>query len=139
LKRLKRALKKRTPLWLVLLILGIAVASTLALTITPIAIRLGLWSVTVETPHIRVEGAVTTFRGPNVAVVVITLKNYDANAPHTANVTVQILDANNNVVVEDSKELTINPGGVEVATFIFAKAGIAQEYNSVFIVVRETS
>jgi hypothetical protein len=137
LKKLKRVLKKSTPLWLVLLILGVAVAGVLALTITPIVIRLGLWSVVTEATHIRVEGAVTSFRGPNVAVVVLTLKNYDASAPYTANVTVQILDVNNNVVVEDSRELSIDPGKVETVTFIFTKTNIAAEYSNVFVIVRE--
>lgn len=139
MKKLKRALKKCAPLWLVLLILGIAVAGVLALTITPIVIRLGLWSVVTEATNVKIEGVVATFRGSNVAVVVLALKNYDAGASHTANVTVQVLDANNNVVAEDSEELTISPGGVETVTFIFTKAGIAQEYNSVFAVVREIS
>jgi hypothetical protein len=136
-EELKRALKKCTPLWLVLLILAIAVAGVLALTITPITIRLGLWSVATEATHIRVEGAVASFRGPNTAVVVLTLKNHDENTPHTANVTVQILDAGNNVVVEDSKELSIDPGKGEVVTFVFTKTNIAVEYNSVFVIVRE--
>jgi uncharacterized membrane protein len=137
LGKLKRALKKCTPLWLVLLILGIAVVGVLALTITPIVIRLGLWSVVTEATHIRVEGAVVSFRGPNTAVVVLTLKNYDENTPRTANVTVQILDVGNNVVVEDSRELSIDPGKVEVVTFIFTKANIAAEYSNVFVIVRE--
>lgn len=139
MEKLKKALKKCTPLWLVLLVLMVAVAGTLALTINPITIRLGLWSVVTETPHIKVEGAVTSFRGPNTAVVVLTLKNYDENTPHTVNVTVQILDAGNNVVVEDSKELTIDPGKVETVTFVFTKTNTAVEYNSVFVIVREVA
>jgi hypothetical protein len=136
-EELKRVLKKCIPLWLV--ISAIIVTGVLALTITPITIRLGLWSVVTEATHIRVEGAVTSFRGPNTAVVVLTLKNYDESAPHTANVTVQVLDANGNVVAECSKELTISPGNVETATFTFTKSNIAQEYSSVFVVIRETT
>ena len=139
LKKLKMFLKRSVPVWLVLLTLAIAVLSVVALTITPIAIRLGLWSVVTEATNIKVEGVVTSFRGPNVAVVDLALKNYDASAPHTANVTVQILDANNNVVVEDSRELTIDPHKVEVVTFVFTKTNIATEYNSVFVIVRETA
>ena len=63
----------------------------------------------------------------------------DTISSHTANITVQILNTNDEVIVEDSVLVDIPPGGVKTVVFIFRKTNIVEEYVSLFAIIREIS
>ena len=88
-------------------------------------------------PHFTVTELSTTIRGLNRVDVKVTLRNTDTNT-HSANVTVQPLDANGDVVAE-AFQLTGDVAGNSDWSYVFAfKAkDIAKSYDSVLVIVKQ--
>jgi hypothetical protein len=140
LKRFKNVLKRCTPLWLLLLLLLVfSVAIGVALTVLIKVERIGLWQGVVEAPHFTVTELSTTIKGLNRVDVRVALKNTDANT-HSANVTVQLLDSNGDVVAEQWVLTGDVAGGAEWSyVFTFREKGIVKSYESALVIVKELS
>jgi len=129
-----RWLRRCAPLWLVLLVVA-AVAG--AITVQVVVERVGLWRGIVVAPHFTLVELSTTIKGLNRVDVRVTLRNTDT-AVHSANVTVQLLDKDGEVVAEQYQLTGDVPGGAEwTHVFVFKEKGIVERYDSVFVVVRE--
>ncbi|MCC6055257.1 MAG: FxLYD domain-containing protein [Desulfurococcaceae archaeon] len=136
-----KLLTRSVPLWLALLLLAICIVSGVALTLTIIVSveRVGLWQKTVASPHFTVTEISTTIRGLNRVDVKITLKNIDTDT-YNANVTVQLLDSNGDVIAEAFQLTGDIAGGAEWSyTFIFKTKNIVKSYESVLVIVKELS
>jgi hypothetical protein len=113
------------------------VGSALALTIVTSVERIGLWQGFVASPHFTVTELSTTIRGLNRVDARVTLRNTDANT-HSANVTVQLLDTNGDVVAEQWV-LTGDVAGNSDWSYVFTfkEKGIAKSYDSVLVIVKQ--
>ena len=66
------------------------------------------------------------------------MRNTDT-AAHTAEVTVQLLDASGNVIAEQTQSTgSVSANGTWSHTFIFTGPGITSQVQSVMIIVRQT-
>jgi hypothetical protein len=136
-----RVLNRSVPLWLALalaLAVALPVSVAVGLTINSITERLGLWQSTFEDTSFTIQSFRLNPRGPNRVEVPITLRNTDT-AAHTAEVTVQLLDASGNVIAEQTQSTgSVAANGTWSYTFIFTGAGITSQVHSVMIIVRQT-
>jgi hypothetical protein len=131
-----RWLRRCAPLWVVLLVVA-AVAGAVAVQV--VVERVGLWRGVVVAPHFTVTELSTTIRGLNRVDVKVTLKNTDT-AVHTANVTVQLLDKDGEVIAELYQLTGDVQGGAEWSyVFVFREKGIVERYDSVLVIVRQLS
>jgi hypothetical protein len=133
-------LKRCTPLWLLLLILLVfSVVTGFALAVLVRVERIGIWQGVVESPRFVVTEISTTFKGLNRVNVKVVIKNIDANT-HSANVTVQLLDADGDVVVEAFQLTGDVAGGAEWSyVFVFKEKDIVKRYASTLVIVKELS
>jgi hypothetical protein len=136
-----RVLNRSVPLWLALalaLAVALPVSVAVGLTINSITERLGLWQSTFEDTSFTIQSFRLNPRGPNRVEVPITLRNTDT-AAHTAEVTVQLLDASGNVIADQTQSTgSVAANGTWSYTFIFTGAGITSQVHSVMIIVRQT-
>lgn len=131
-----RWLRRCAPLWLVLLVVAAVVG---AVAVQVVVERVGLWRGIVVAPHFSLVELSTTVRGLNRVDVKVTLRNTDT-AVHAANVTVQLLDKDGEVVAELYQLTGDVPGGAEWGyVFVFKEKGIVGRYDSVLVVVRQLS
>jgi hypothetical protein len=133
-------LKRCTPLWLLLLILLVfSVVTGFALAVLIKVERIGIWQGVVESPRFVVTEISTTIKGLNRVDVKVVLKNTDTNT-HSANVTVQLLDSNGDVVVEAFQLTGDVAGGAEWSyVFVFKEKDIVKRYVSTLVIVKELS
>jgi hypothetical protein len=131
-----RWLRRCAPLWVVLLLVAVVAG---AIAVQVVVERLGLWRGIVVSPHFTVTELSTTIRGLNRVDVKVTLKNTDTST-HSANVTVQLLDRDGEVVAEQYALTGDVPGGSEWSyVFVFREKGVVERYDSVLVVVRQLS
>ena len=139
MSRLEGVLKKRVPLWIVLLVVVASASVTYAILITTSTVRIGLWEYVIDSPYFDIENVSIDVIGKNKVDVEVTISNTKPPA-RKALVTVQLLDENGDVILKESAETgMIPPGGTWTHTYIFEKTGITEEFVSVFIVVKEIS
>jgi hypothetical protein len=136
-----RVLNRSVPLWLALalaLAVALPVSVAAALTINSITERLGLWQSSFEDTSFAIQSFRLNPKGANRVEVPLTLRNTDT-AAHTANVTVQLLDASGNVIAEQTQSTgSVAANGLWSYTFIFTGSGITSQVQSVMIIVRQT-
>ncbi len=135
-------LDRRVPLWLALA-LALAVALpfsvAVALTINTMTERLSLWQSSFEDTSFTLQSFRLNPKGGNRVEVPITLRNADASAARSADVTVQLLDASGNVIAEQTVSTgSVAANGTWSHTFIFTGTGITSQVHSVMIIVRQT-
>jgi hypothetical protein len=117
---------------------ALPVSVAVGLTINSITERLGLWQSTFEDTSFTIQSFRLNPRGPNRVEVPLTLRNTDT-AAHTAEVTVQLLDASGNVIAEQTQSTgSVAANGTWSHTFIFTGTGITSQVHSVMIIVRQT-
>lgn len=140
MKKIKNMLRKCTPLWLLLLLLLVfSVATGVALTVLIKVERIGLWQGVVESPHFVVTELSTTIKGLNRVDVKVALKNTDTNI-HRANVTVQLLDSNEDAIAEQWVLTGDVAGGAEWSyVFTFKEKNIVKLYETALVIVKELS
>jgi hypothetical protein len=133
-------LERCTPLWLLLLILIVfSVVTGFALTVLVRVERIGLWQGVVESPHFVVTEISTTIKGLNRIDIKVVLKNMDTDT-HRANVTVQLLDSNGDVIAEQWVLTGDVAGGAEWSyVFVFKEKNIVKRYVSTLVIVKELS
>jgi hypothetical protein len=137
-----RVLNRNVPLWLTLalaLAVALPVSVAVALTITPITEKLNLWQSTFEGTSFTVQSFSLDPKGPNRVDVRLTLRNTDASNAHSADVTVQLLDASGNVIAEQTRSTgSVPANGTWTYTYTFTGAGITSQVQSVMIIVKQT-
>ena len=133
-----KVLSRCAPLWAVLLLLVVSIASiAYALAIARQVVRLGLWEGVVESPHFTVTQLYIDVRGRNRVEVFVAVKNTDT-ATHSAAVCVQLLNAEGDAILENCTSTgPVEPGAEWSYRFVFVEKSIVEEFTSVFIVVRE--
>jgi hypothetical protein len=136
-----RVLNRSVPLWLALalaLAVALPVSVAVALTINSITERLSLWQSAFEDTNFALQSFSLNPKGPNRVDVPITLRN-TGTAAHTADVTVQLLDASGNVIAEQTQSTgSVAANGTWSYNFVFTVPGIASQVQSVMIIVRQT-
>jgi hypothetical protein len=136
-----RVLNRSVPLWLALalaLAVALPVSVAAALTINSITEKLGLWQSTFADTSFTIQSFRLNPRGPNRVDVQLTLRNTDASSAHSADVTVQLLDASGNVIADQTQSTgSVAANGTWSYTFIFTGAGITSQVHSVMIIVRQ--
>jgi hypothetical protein len=139
----RRVLNRSVPLWLALalvLVVALPVSVAAALTINTITERLGLWQSAFESTSFTIQSFRLNPRGANRVEVPLTLKNTDTSSAHSAEVTVQLLDAGGNLVAEQTQSTgPVASDGTWSHTFIFTGTGITSSVKSVMIIVRQTN
>jgi len=137
----RRVLSRSVPLWLALalaLAVSIPVSVAIALTINTITERLSLWQASFPGTDFTIQSFSLSPRGPNRVIVAVTLKNNDAVA-HTADVTVQLLDASGEVIAEQTQSTgPVAANGTWSHTFTFTGSGITSQVYNVMIIVKQT-
>jgi hypothetical protein len=129
-----RWLRRCAPLWVVLLLVAVVAG---AIAVQVVVERVGLWRGVVVAPHFTLVELSTTVRGLNRVDVKVTLRNTDT-AVHSANVTVQLLDRDGEVIAELYQLTGDVAGGAEWSyVFVFKEKDIVESYDSVLVVVRE--
>jgi hypothetical protein len=90
------------PIWLLALLAASSAFAT-ALTILSLPIqKVRLWSGQVIGTDFTITEFKVKYKGSNKIVVTVTLKN-EGTSPHSAEVTVQLLDSQGNVILEGTK------------------------------------
>jgi hypothetical protein len=138
----RRVLNRSVPLWLALVLalaLALPVSVAVALTINPITERLSLWQSFFADTSFTLQSFSLSPRGPNRVDVQLALRNTDASSAHSADVTVQLLDASGEVIAEQTASTgSVAPNGTWTRTFTFTGTNIASQTYSVLIIVKQT-
>ena len=133
-------LKKSIPLWIVILCFMFSISSALALTINSLnSITVGIWESRVENTEFSITDYNVKHKGPKKVEVYLEITNTDSENTHTANVTVQLLDENEDILLEETKDTgSIAASGIWSSTFIFEQTDISSQYEEVFIEILHT-
>jgi hypothetical protein len=124
---------------LLLILIVFSMVTGFALAVLIKVERIGLWQGVVESPHFMVTEISTTIKGINRVDVKVVLRNTDTNT-HSANVTVQLLDADGDVVAEQWVLTGDVAGNSDWSyVFVFKEKDIVKKYNSVLVIVKELS
>jgi len=137
--RVSAIFRRSVPVWLlVLLVASSAFATALTIMSLPTQ-RVGLWSGQVAGTDFTITDFHVKYKGPNKIVVTVTVKNTDSKT-HSAEVTVQLLDSQGNVILEETKA-TGDVKGKETWTgeYVFVKTSLVSEYDRPFVVIEQLS
>jgi len=137
-----KAFKQSVPLWLVAVLLAVSLVSTVAaLTITPLGNqRISLWSGRVQDTDFSITNYNVQHKGNNKVNVLIELTNADPGNAHQANVTVQLLNSNGDILIEETQQTgSVAASGTWSSTFVFTQTDIVSQYDNVFIEIKQTS
>lgn len=138
----RRVLNRSVSLWLALalvLAVSLPVSVAVALTMNTLSERLGLWQASFPGTDFTLQSFSISPKGPNRVDVPLTLRNTDTASAHTAEVTVQLLDASENIIAEQTQSTgSVAANGTWSYTFTFTGGGITSQVQSVMIIVRQT-
>ncbi len=138
----RRVLSRSVPLWLALalaLAVSIPVSVAIALTINTVTERISLWQSTFPDTSFTLQSFRLNPKGANRVEVQITLRNTDTANAHTADVTVQLLNASGDVIAEQTQSTgSVAANGTWSYTFAFTGTGITSQVHSVMIIVKQT-
>lgn len=140
----KKFLKTYVPLWVLLVIVfsGVALSITI-LTLTPE--KISIFTGQVQASDFVVDSVISTPKGKNTVVVAVKLRNTDT-ATHSANVTVQLIDSNGDIIeidgelMEQTKQTGDVAGGASVIlVFTFKATDLVAVYETYQINIYQTS
>jgi len=142
---LKKALKREIPLWSVIVVLAAAGLVT-AITVSTVAPeKISIFSGQVQDSDFVIDSVVSKPLGKNTVIVFVEVRNTDT-VSHSANVTVQLLDENgdiieiNDEIMEQTLETgEVNGGETVLLLFTFRATGLVELYCSYQIVIYQTS
>lgn len=136
----KRTLKETVRTALVVVALVLVVSTAGAVTSGTLSVdKLSLFSSETAESDFDVDHKDTTVRGFGKLAVDMTLVNGDSSS-HSANVTVQLLDSNGDVIATQSKETGTVAGGDSFSgTWTFQRPGLLMNYESSRIIVDQQS
>ncbi len=82
----------------------------------------------------------TTVTGADSVDVAVTLDNTDTANAHEADVTVQLVDSNGEVIAESTQQTgNVTGGGSYSTTYSFTGTDLASDYEETFIVIDQTN
>lgn len=143
MRSVRKILKREVPLWVVALLLAASMAATLTVTFLP-SEKISIFSGQVQASDFVVDAVISKPLGRNIVVVLVKIRNADS-VPHSANVTVQLLDANGDIIEigGETMEQTLETGEVEgggsiILMFRFEAANLVELYETYQIVIYQT-
>ncbi len=132
--------KRVVSLWVVGLLVILAVAATgVAILTTNVSIqKLSLFQTTFEDTDFVLMELELEIEGKNQIEVELALTNTDSIS-HEAEVTVQILDAVGDVILQETRSTgSVSAGDHWEAEFVFIGAHLVDHFDNVFIIVDQT-
>ena len=133
---------RRVPLIGVIAILFLSTVVTVAaLTIYASSVeKINIWGGQVQDTDFTLDSTSTKIKGKNKIEVTVTITNSDDSNPHTASVTVQLLDAAGDILVEE----TIATGSVLASatwsdTFVLTAEELVASYDSPYVIIYQTA
>lgn len=129
------------PVWIVgLLVVLSIVATAVAFTIADLPTeKLSFFEATIEETDFEVTEFELEIEGKNRIEVAVTLKNVGTVA-HQAEVTLQALDADGNVLVEQTLSTgSVAAGATRLLDFVLTKDSLSTDLASVFLIVDQVS
>jgi hypothetical protein len=135
-----RTMRKSVPLWLVVVLLvAMSIGTVTALTILALQIeKINIWGGRYQDTDFAVVNFETKIKGPHKIEITVTLKNTDT-ATHSGDVTVQLLDMNGDIILEQTQNTGDVAGGETWSyTFTFRQDNLVEQYDRPFLVVRQT-
>ena len=141
---MKKILKREIPLWAVALLIAMSIAT--AITVTNLAPeKISIFSGRVQDSDFVIDSVISEPLGRNMVVVFVKIRNTDT-VSHSANVTVQLLDENGDIIEINGElmEQTLETGTVNaeesvLLLFTFKATGLVELYDSYQIVIYQTS
>jgi len=141
---MKKILKREIPLWAVVTLLIVSIAA--AITVTNLASeKISIFSGQVQDSDFVIDSVVSKPLGKNTVIVFVEVRNTDT-ITHSANVTVQLLDENGDIIEinDEIMEQTLETGEVNggesvLLLFTFKATGLVELYSSYQIVIHQTS
>jgi len=130
---------KSVPIGIVALLLAASVVSTAAaLTIRALQIeRINIWSGQIQDTDFAITGIETKIKGKHQIEITLTIKNNDESNQHTAEVVVQLLDSNGEIIVDGTATLQIEAKGTITQKFKFHKQNLASQYSQLMVVITQ--
>ena len=133
---------KTVPIWLAaILVVASCFATAAALTIYSTQVeRINIWGGQIQDTDFSITELSTKIKGKHRIDISITIKNEDATNVHSANVTIQLLDSNGDILVEQTVSTgDVAAGGTWSYTFNFHQTNLVSQYDSPFVIIRQTS
>lgn len=140
--RIKKATKKLMSIWLVAVIIAVMLTGSVAgMQIYALTIEhVSLFGGQIQSSEFTITNEQTSFHGMNKIVVKLTLSNTDNTNPHTATVTIFLLNSAGNSIMNGSYLTgSVIAGGTVSNTTSFSGAGITSEYVSTFVQIMDVS
>ena len=130
---------KSVPIGIVALLLAASVVSTAAaLTIRALQIeRINIWSGQIQDTDFTITGIETKIKGKHQIEITLTIKNNDESNQHTAEVVVQLLDSNGEIIVDGTATLQIEAKGTITQKFKFHKQNLVSQYSQLMVVITQ--
>ena len=130
---------KSVPIGIVALLLAASVVSTAAaLTIRALQIeRINIWSGQIQDTDFAITGIETKIKGKHQIEITLTIKNNDESNQHTAEVVVQLLDSNGEIIVDGTATLQIEAKGTITQKFKFHKQNLVSQYSQLMVVITQ--
>jgi len=127
------------PIGIVALLLAASVVSTAAaLTIRALQIeRINIWSGQIQDTDFAITGIETKIKGKHQIEITLTIKNNDESNQHTAEVVVQLLDSNGEIIVDGTATLQIEAKGTITQKFKFHKQNLVSQYSQLMVVITQ--
>ena len=138
----QKIFKRSIPIWLVVVLVLVAgVGTSAAMTIGLIPpVHISLFQSQQSASNFNVLSENNQFQGPNKLTVKLTLQNTDVANPHSANVTISILDSSGNeLYAEFQLTGTVAASSSIALVFTFSDPGVTASYGSTFVQVTDLS
>ena len=102
--------------------------------------KIELWDSQAQDTDFNIQTSDTDVKGKDRIDVSIELKNQDTSSAHEADVTVQLLDANGDVLREETTPTgSVSADSTVKSTYQFTKSNLANDYEETFIIVNQTA
>lgn len=136
-----RVFRKSIPAWVAIVIAVLFMGLTVAIVTNSIPVqRISLYQSGGMSPsNFTLQSQQVNFQGPNRMTVTLILKN-TAASPQTANVTVYLLNATQDSIMNETLATgSVAAGSTVQLAFLFSLTGITNEYSTDFIQVADTT
>ncbi|MHB8567313.1 MAG: hypothetical protein ACYC7D_10395 [Nitrososphaerales archaeon] len=137
-----KIIKRSIPLWAVLVLIVTAGATTsaaMSVGLIPIE-HISIFQSQQASSNFNILSQNTQFHGPNKVTVQLKISNTDGSSPHSANVTVSLLDSSGNeLLVQAQLTGTVAASSSVTLTYSFSQSGLTNSYGSTFVQVEDSS
>jgi hypothetical protein len=124
------------------LVIGLAIGSVgvvAGLSIGQLPEKIEVWNSQSQDTDFNIQTSDTDVKGQDRVDVSTEIKNQDSSA-HDANVTVQLLNAGGDILIEETKTTgSVSGGGTVNLNYKFSQSNLAENYDKTFIVVDQTA